>query len=448
MDPKLKKYLVVGGGLLIALIVVLTLVRLLSPNPYAITALGVTNDEQSHIQLDGTVLKMFNGVAFYSVDLADSGQSAKIYTEAGQRIPNPSSIIWADERGVLLSFDRSFLNTPVFEAARKQSVSVFELDQTTWWYDFSTGGFTYVTNKPIYNNMGVYVDNRASVYFITEDDELALYRYAIDDNKLKRLADDTIFTDSQSVERCGEGVCVVGISPLKPGLYAVWQYSDSSDTFAPLYESGAPILATGQENIYFTYNNSQSAQTEGQIPTFSSAVVVNTVEKTERSFDYTLGLDLIGVHAADSEKLAFFGDEPSRYHMLSGGLFGDQLNSFELTMDGETYEDGVLANFRTFNGGVLFGSLDNNAMLFSNNKSLRAPEVKESSIVLRALEDCGLRAELIEQINLFTITATESKAKSEFEKAGDCFKKSPEVLYGNQFLYQTVDDFNGRVTSD
>lgn len=447
MDPKFRKYIVIGLVVFVVFVVAALVLRALAPNPYRVYNLGISYSDQAHTQLDGSTLQLFNGAGFFTLDLA-SDEPAKLLGGAGQRIPNPSSIIWAGDRGVLLSFNRSYINTPVYDIAARQGISQFDIDQTTWWYDFSNSSFSLVAKQPIYNNVGVYDESSNSIYFVAEADVLTARRYDIAKEKTTTIGPETSFSDPQFMQGCDSSICVVGVSPQKPGVQAVWKYSRNSDSFAPIYENDAPILSTGKKGIYFTYKNNQSAQTDGQIASYADFSVVNTINKTEQTFSYTLGLDSVGVYAQDDKNLAFFGDTESSYSYISNKLFGPSLESLELTLEGGQYDEGVLADFQTYNGGVIFGSFEGNTMLFTNKNNLDAPIQAEPDKVIQTLNDCSLRVEYIEPIETFTITATDSKVVSEFKKAGECFDKSPEILYANTYIYQTVSDVNGRVTSD
>lgn len=163
---KNSKKLKLIAALFVLGVVILFLILLLTRESYSKQYLTPTNlkSKENFSVLSGDEIYAYNGLAFYKTNIK-TGDT--IILRSGIRLPKPETVVWAGEKGALLTFSGSFTYTPVEKKLKSSGQEVTETTKLhTWYLDFESGSLEQVSKYPVRLNLAVYSGERNGFYFV------------------------------------------------------------------------------------------------------------------------------------------------------------------------------------------------------------------------------------------------------------------------------------------
>lgn len=442
-------------GLLGIVIILLTI--LFRVDGLSISRLNLPSDNLS-VGTDGTTLRAYNGAFFYKIDLTKDTDPAVL--GGGVKLPEITHALWADDDGVLLNFDQSFVNTAVDDVARKENLSYTEKAQSTWYFDLSTDTLHHVGNYLLYSKAHYFDSKNSTLYYLEADEGLALHAFNTSTKQDSIIPLSITLDTINYVDKCynSEKVCLVGKpldNPTRTKIYSVADDSKMKEEFSAdgeLY----PILGSSY-GLILKNEDLVSATGDGVVPEYQKGSFTNlaTGEEMDISERFTPNGAVYTTYGEQGDRLALIGTSNENYTTVKRMLFGPSTQSGRLKYeDGKEFTSAVVINAAPTPNSILIEISDGQYGIFAPKGYVKADlSVEPSEEVTRYAKTCTDKIEdaRIEyddsNTRLTLLLPDDQNFSSNVARLSDCVAERADLTYGYDIALTSYDRKSGRVTS-
>lgn len=470
--PFSKKRLAIVSSLVLILVV---LILLLWPQPnfrqYSPTDTGMVARDNFGI-LYGSDLLGFNGMSFYKADTAADGAVTVISKSA--KLPKPSRVFWATDKGALLNFEESFTGTIVENALFQNGQSITKFTELySWYFDFSTGTIHKVSDAPLLANGAVYSKEDNGFYYMPdyspfgpyEDldypvESSPLYFYSIDKKANELISTDLQLTDVSHINQCPnvpQSVCIIARD--KSNTREKKLYKVTKLNMSVLLSSSGKIFPTNRPEYYIVAEAAEKSSGEEEIIDYTSmtAKLHDIRDELSIPFDFEIGADDVVTYIHDDNHFYMLNaHDESRYR--SGEIKKNRIRSQKhtlLTNDGLAYQEKLTTYVSYGNKGMVLIATQNNDQIILSPSDMKpvvldVSQEEAQKVVTNCTELHAQQNDYAESLDMFRVFFTEdSTFNSSLTSLGDCIsKQNNTVLSTYNFYIGLLDPRNGKITSD
>jgi hypothetical protein len=496
-DRGLLKWLVAGFAVILAAILI-SIILQPGYTRHSLTDTPFKASGTSFVHLDGSHIYSYNGAAFYKINV-DAPDDITILS-GGVKLPVPSNIVWAGDRGALMNFRESFTLTAVDRALQRADENLTESAMAyTWYFDFESESVHKVSEKPLVAGLAKFSPADNGFYYVPDlfftplseagddfVDETPLHFYDIDAKRDREVTGDLNLVDISSISPCHDSsryqVCIVArdeddITNVR--LFAINQEGQKE----VLLESDSRLVPTNRPELFVTtpaipYDDEDDHDEdedeehthrpgEYDVPADISpgpATLHNLAAGTSEPLGFDIGGEGIIAYFTSDEDFYLLNDESaslsrSVYHSGARSIFGNlTTREFPLQFDdGTSYGNGFV-NLPDYgdNGTVLLTSARGDMMLFSPRKSdfgrdlsrLSGGESEET--VKYCIESRAESYQYFSDADMFRVFFTHDNSfNRNLRGFTECLAdRNASVFIGNNFYFGALDSDNGRIVTD
>lgn len=417
--------------------------------------------KQTNISLDTNMqivkdkLMLYNGSSFYQVNPATSSDPKVVYSPK-TRLPHVSGVIWANDRGVLLNFDRGIIYTPVFDYLLENNLPLAATSYGTWYLDFKSGELARVNDSDFKHDLGFYDENNNTFYFLPvgEYSEFkSLIAYKVDTKEVTTIIEDLDFNYISTLDGCGGKLCISGNKNDQTieeyGIYSI----DVKSKSIKREKAGKGFVSQKHNDDFIIF---EEPVDEGDVETtYRKLTNYNIVDKSENSFPGVFseyGLFKGSIH----ENNYYLDGGSSSYLLSSKDIFGNyNLKEAPIQPSDDTdFTHGFISISQTNYDMTIIGSLDRKYFILADDSFIKNSFTKQSkkdtdSFISECAKSASALSEFRDETNEYTITVTDGDGvSSAISKINQCIASKPKFLLGNQFYFQARDPENGKITTD
>jgi len=468
-----RRRLVIGliaGFILVAIVLVIAFLLQSRHEEYSLTKTPLKS-QKNFGYVSGDNLYAFNGLAFTKTSLQSNTTSVLM---SGQRLPIPSSVYWANDKGALLNFSSSFYYTQVESKldAMGEHVS-YNGNNYTWYLDFKSGDLKLVAKSPIIANLATYSEQDGGFYYVPNIANQAGVSTSI------RFFNTSTYQDKE----VANNLLVTDASFLRPGAdknTATLVARDLSDTSQQkLYlinQNGKVSTLTGADKIYPTNSTDAYLITKAAASTTSTndseadigdepAYLYRTNDKKTISLGFQAGTADAKLYFVNGSQ--FFavkgnsssGDANSEQAVYySGEVKNDKASStsYPIQYSDKAKFDSQITKITGFSstGQILVTNLNDDQLLFGtslSHSSIIATKSQQDAtdIVKKCSESSAQSQEYYTSTNTFRIFfVTDAHFAKNVSAFTSCVtSKDTTGLAGYLFQF-TGTDSNGRIVTD
>lgn len=477
-----------GAVLILAIVLLVVIIGLFAfrkpESPYVLTDTDLTR-QRSFATFIGDRIVAYNGAVFYAIDTKNNNQ-LHILSNPG-KLPVPSDVFYADDKGALLQFKESFTSTRIEEALRARGDTLNETTKLyTWYLDFNTGNLELVHQGPIVAGMASYNTRSANFYFVPEDlstieftqdnpllitSRHELRRYTPGQSGSQLVVEDLRIQSIETIVPCtaqASEVCLITRSDDNPRELRVMGVTGEGVVKTLLTSSGR-LEATNRPDIFITTNNEQTETIQDkdieEAVDYAEADVVlrNTTTGAAIRLNLMIANEDVATYVTDrgfyllSAAPSTTGGNESKYWV--GTFTGDSARTYEypfMFKDRQTYQQSLVGTSGYGAGEkTLITGVDGVLRIFAPTDSVRAIERKSVAETERQVRDCagptGIASTQFfpdeSTAKLFiNDNANISATASAFNRC--LIDQDDALLIGYWYYFGTQDPISGRITSD
>jgi len=255
-------------------------------------------------------------------------------------------------------------------------------------------------------------------------------------------------SDILSLKSCKERLCYIARPLNNPSSYSIYE-STKKGVYNIKRESDNPIIPINGSSWYLTFENPM--EVDEVTPPIFNKVVFNDSSRENDSFSIKRKTDPNNLLVFMKDTSFFlYGDKQGKYTTVYKNLFKryTQKNLYPVGNKG-TYDEAIVNRAQANDGSLLFNAVDSSAKLLKPSNPPANTLTQSSEEAKKALDGCDAKYLYIDQVKLFSIRiADKSGYEEEIKRIGLCLKEKSSQLYGYDYIYDTVSEINGRVTSD
>lgn len=437
----------------------------------------------------GTAIYSYNGLSFYKLD-TNTNQITVLQT--GSKLPQPSDVVWAGDKGVLLSFSNSFYGSRVEEALQARGENLNEATQKyTWYLDFSSNELHFVDKYPPRKNISVFNPGNNGIYYVPSvntygsgvfvgDEEyegevnlnkrvLVLYDTSTHTNKV--INDTLDVADISSMFVCGDQklLCMIAGDAKETTKNTVFSIDMNGRKTTLLENTVARVFPTNNPSLVTVVGDAAESTPDQRAPETergaSEAFLYNLNDKSSRSLGFLVDNTSLITHFEGQHFYVFdtaqFSKPRSNERFYRVGVLdsGGKPSTKQVNItpeDEKENESGTYLSLASHSSidKTLLSPLEGNLVLFGevgktkNIDSLSPKEVSDivNSCVVNKVPD----VQYFNTNNLFRLSFVQS---GDWQKNLQAFsaclnEKDKRVLMGYSFQISLLDPVNGRLVSD
>ena len=400
-----------------------------------------TGVKSGSVQLVGDSYYIYNGAAFYSVK-SDNFKSVRVLANS-QKLPRPTSINWVGNKGVLVSFGGSFINTPISE----QQVGYYDRTNSTWFFDFSTKKLSFITKGSLLNQQGYF--NGDSSYFLVIDNTtsiMRLVRYLPEKKQVSTILELDSSVKTAWVTGCyqNSGDVCLGTTEGDVSRKSKVKKIDNNGTVSDIFTVDGRIIQTNKPNSYGVLQNNDLISTEVEDLTpgvFKKIQAYSTQSNTYISVHLPFDSNSQSVGFLDNN-LILLNLSDFSYKRVTNGVFGKKISDGRVDIGRDTL---VLSPYQGNESAFQFIDTNDSLVILSNTFHSNAP-VDEAGF-RSYIQTCGQSVTVDGRWVDFKYKDDPSFTK-EIQKSVVCIAARPELSVYYRFTFSGVSETNGRITTD
>lgn len=297
---------------------------------YTFSDTGISQKSMSMYATEDAILT-YNGASFTKKDL--SSGTTKILSSPG-KLPSIRSVWWVGDRGAIVQFDHSFINTSVGAKIKEMGLKVNKFTKDYIWYiDFSSNKISLLDTDNIIGET-YYSKETNKAFFLNRriggegvgGSTIALNKIDFSTGKMSLIQDKLPFVAVKSISSCpvGKDICVLGIAKEDTALNKVVSINPNDGDIKDIYKSKNTLVATNKNQLYvLIHQQKDSTRSEADIIS-GEASLVDIVTRKERPLDFT---------ATSNIFLRIFSD--------------DKFIVLDDSFDNTTKKDGAVVSYRS-----------------------------------------------------------------------------------------------------
>lgn len=416
---------------------------------YSYSEVGAQGAASGRSQIIGETLYLYNGVGFYSAPV-DNPRGITLLARSG-KLPEPDSVIWVGNKGVVLSFSGSFLKTPV----AKQDPGYSSRINSTWYFDFKTNSIIKISEKKPYNSIGYYSSDRDQVYFFTKNPELSftdeVVSFSPETKAVKSITSFASQTEGVAITPCETQSKTVCVGTRTYGDVNTSQILSVSETLSTkeIISFDGLLTQTNNSNTFLLFDASDRiglGVDSVTPPQFKNVRIFNT---SRNSY-----INLASIVTPTSIAGGVFNESPSiftlengGYTTISNGIFGKSQYNGNLNLSEEqTYiptDHQMATNYLQF-----FDTMGRLWVLSPSGFSTitSSDDVTNAEAVIKECFNGDYNLDRQKRSVELLLIDNES-FDSEVSKISECLTKKDASIYLD-YVFTAYSETNGKITTD
>lgn len=431
------------------------------------------NATQNFTYINGSDLYAYNGAGFYKVDLNDSDSGVSVLNN-GIRLPAPSHVYWANDKGAMLTFKESFYRTKVEDVLRTKGQDINDTTKAFAWYlDFATGNLKLVAAQPIDAASVSYSEASDGFYYMPiNSTEAVFYSIAKDTNSI--AARNVLLTDISYATQCqtdSQRFCLIARDATNPQTQKLFGI-DNSGKLNVILDSEGRLFPTNNPALYISSPQgnktaSDPRKDDGEQADFRNSPAyledISAKDKHSLSFDisgignlFTLFTPTNTFYAFDTSSDANATSEGGKLSYRFGSIDSSgnaSSKQFPIQYaDGSAYT-GQVISIVPGTETMLLTDINGQQALFSQNANSSVTAVAQQD-VQNIIQECTTRSiqssQYFESSHMFRIYVIDDANFAPTIKAfSNCLAKSSKSAFvGYTYQFAGVSPENGRTTTD
>jgi hypothetical protein len=469
-----RRVLIFVGAAMLLLFGVLALFSWLSSanhQEYQLSSTAFRGD-RNFTHLSGGDLYSYNGLAFSKTN-TDSTQVTVL--AAGDKLPTPSALYWADSRGALMNFNGSFGRTKIEQQLQSSGQLYDEAALNyTWYYNFQDKSLSKVSDYPITANQAAFSATDKGFYYIpdhssigTDDFEAIkseLHFYSIDTKQDRVVSNDLKVVRINHFSACtiqNYHLCVIARNSTGNTNLHVYGVNPNGEVKSVLESTGRLVATNSPEQFVTTDQATGNATSSDEDATYTEAPAKlhNLKDGSTAELGFNFSDELILPYIKSTSDFYVLNiREIGKY--LSGGL--STLGSADVTNlplklpNGSDFQSTFQENISYGDRSVaLVTDAENNQYLFAPTGQQKSLDGIDQKTAKGIVETCiktsgGDSSEFTEELGQFRVYfKDDSNFVNNITTFSDCvIKANNKITLGHTFYFGGKSPLDGRFTTD